>query len=443
MSRARRAHWAFLVLALSLVLAAAPQLAGAAVFETISSYGQDPVVRTLPCTVTDVAKTSGHVLARCTDGDSWTDPHSVVRVAAGEWVEAPGFESYAEPVPWSISGDGSSAIGIRWCVPSLSCPPSFEAGLVVHDWQGTFDELTPPPGTTYLQPFPAIPQPAFISDDGAVRAGTGWVGADRIVWHDGGGVAFEDPLDHSPSTCKNPAATGLARGGNALAWWIGCNFDLPNLAYVVAGVSTADGQVLEATTLTEVRAFSDDLRVWVGVVGTALGEPGQAGREVDGVYESLGSLPSGGQTIANDVSANGNVIVGNSSRYQQGLGWTHIAFIWRPATGMQSLEALVAGLGGDTTGWKLQWAEAITADGRTIVGNGVNPDGQYEGFIIRLDEAPPPPPVPLGPLAPAALALALAAAGVLRARETRRSPATPGALRTRPMAGLDPDALHH
>jgi len=405
---------------LALCLAMAPRLAAAELFEGLASYGQDPVVRTTPCIVVDVAKTSGHVLAHCTDAGWWTGHHTVVRVAPGEWTVAPGFGDHPQSLPWSITGDGASAISVRWCVPGL-CSATADLDLVVHDWQGTIDELTPPPGTTYLQPFPAYPEPAFISDDGAVRAGTGWIGEDRIVWSEGGGVVFGDPLDHYPATCKHPVATALSRGGDAFAWWIGCDFDLPNLAYVVAGVSTADGQILEATTLAEVRAFSDDLSVWVGAAGPLVAEPSQAGREVNGVYESLGSLPSGGKTMANDTSADGSVIVGTATKYDAQTGYEFTAFVWRPGSGMQSLEDLVAESGGDVGGWTLEAGVAITADGRTIVGNGRNPEGKQEGFVIRLDDAPPPPPVPLGPIAGLAAALGLGAAGVRRVQRSREA----------------------
>ena len=50
------------------------------------------------------------------------------------------------------------------------------------------------------------------------------------------------------------------------------------------------------------------------------------------------------------------------------------------------------GLGSSLAGWTLTEATAITPDGKTIVGNGIDPQGQQEGWIVKLDTPPPPPP---------------------------------------------------
>jgi hypothetical protein len=62
---------------------------------------------------------------------------------------------------------------------------------------------------------------------------------------------------------------------------------------------------------------------------------------------------------------------------------------------MLSLAQRLEQLGANLDGWQLLTAEAITADGRTIVGNGLDPDGDYEGYVVRLDDAPPLPAVPV------------------------------------------------
>ena len=40
-------------------------------------------------------------------------------------------------------------------------------------------------------------------------------------------------------------------------------------------------------------------------------------------------------------------------------------------------------------GWTLTYARGISADGRTIVGDGMNPCGQPEAWIAHLGDAPP------------------------------------------------------
>jgi len=71
------------------------------------------------------------------------------------------------------------------------------------------------------------------------------------------------------------------------------------------------------------------------------------------------------------------------------VGWTNSpsggAFVWDVENGMRSLkDVLVDGHGLDLEGWHLTSANALTPDGQTIVGDGVNPDGAPEGWIATL-----------------------------------------------------------
>lgn len=100
---------------------------------------------------------------------------------------------------------------------------------------------------------------------------------------------------------------------------------------------------------------------------------------------SLGDLP-GGEVLAaaNDVSADGSVIVGLAT---DELG--DVAFLWDAMHGMRSLQdVLVDEYGLNLDGWRLTRARGISDDGLTITGIGINSLGQQEGWIATIPEPP-------------------------------------------------------
>jgi uncharacterized membrane protein len=63
------------------------------------------------------------------------------------------------------------------------------------------------------------------------------------------------------------------------------------------------------------------------------------------------------------------------------------ATIWTPTSGMRSLEdVLTNDYGLNLGGWRLSEATSISGDGFTIVGQGSNPAGQSEAWIVTLPE---------------------------------------------------------
>ena len=95
----------------------------------------------------------------------------------------------------------------------------------------------------------------------------------------------------------------------------------------------------------------------------------------------LGFLNNSSISVANDVSSDGSIVVG----YSGGK-----AFRWIQSDGMVSLKETLIGEGLDVSGWTLTSANAISADGFTIVGDGINPSGKYEAWVADLEPIPEP-----------------------------------------------------
>ncbi len=179
---------------------------------------------------------------------------------------------------------------------------------------------------------------------------------------------------------------------------------------------------------TTARAVSADGRVVVGSGDTQMGLLAFRWTEEEGMV-GLGDLPGGAfYSSASSVSADGTRVVGGS---QSAAG--REAFLWTPEGGMQSLnDVLAQDYGLDLSGWLLESAAAITADGLVIVGMGRNPSGQLEAWIATIPE-------------PGALALlALGTVAVLKRRcvvpailPSRRQALPPEARPAAPVPSLD------
>jgi hypothetical protein len=63
------------------------------------------------------------------------------------------------------------------------------------------------------------------------------------------------------------------------------------------------------------------------------------------------------------------------------------AFIWDATNGLRNLrDVLVDDLSLDLTGWSLTHARAISDDGLAIVGEGRNPSGNREAWLVIIPE---------------------------------------------------------
>lgn len=96
--------------------------------------------------------------------------------------------------------------------------------------------------------------------------------------------------------------------------------------------------------------------------------------------------PAGVVSSALAVNHDGSVIVG---RANIGSGGSTAAFVWTPRGGMQNLITFLSSQGVDLSGWlykgqpSLVEATGVSADGRFVIGNGVK-----QGFLVDLQSAP-------------------------------------------------------
>ena len=90
------------------------------------------------------------------------------------------------------------------------------------------------------------------------------------------------------------------------------------------------------------------------------------------------------------VTGMGEAVVGRNDEFTVGGPTSGVAaFLWTKANGMEDLQEVLEnrfGLTAALDGWDLSMALDISADGRSIVGVGINPSGHEEGWLVRLDQ---------------------------------------------------------
>jgi probable HAF family extracellular repeat protein len=135
-------------------------------------------------------------------------------------------------------------------------------------------------------------------------------------------------------------------------------------------------------------AVSPDGSIIVGTVATdPQGRQAFRWIENDGILQ-LGDLPGGRvSSTANDVAADGSVVVGASETFSEpGVGATDEAFYWTPTTGMVNLrDLLIANGATGLDGWTLTEANGVSYDGLTVVGTGVH-NGITEAWVATIPE---------------------------------------------------------
>jgi len=272
-----------------------------------------------------------------------------------------------------------------------------------------------------------------ISADGSTIVGTSSTseGSGPVAMRASGGTM--QSLGDFPGGLFHADARGVSADGSVV---VGFGNKSGNAAWS-AFRYTDEAGLVDLGALGQVGLFSSQARGVSADGSVVVGNSGPVNAQGFGVpfafrwnaqegMVALGDIPGGGGGDAFGVSSDGNTIVGwgGSTSGQQAFRWTEAtgtvglgdldggvfksqaldvsddgrivgigstadgarAFLWDEADGMRDLQIVLEQLGLDLSGWTLAEARAISNDGLTIVGVGLNPDGNGEAWIATLPE---------------------------------------------------------
>jgi uncharacterized membrane protein len=165
----------------------------------------------------------------------------------------------------------------------------------------------------------------------------------------------------------------------------------PSRARRWAGAWAFLGSLPGGNVTNWVRGIAPSGNYAVGEDSSAEGQVGYLWSQERGM-EWLGMSPFGttNGTVAFGVSEGGGTVVGSGP-----TGWLSQATIWQRQHGWRNLKLVLLTEYGMTQadGWTMANAAAISADGQTIAGRGVNPCGRQDIWLVRLlPQTPSCPP---------------------------------------------------
>ncbi len=184
---------------------------------------------------------------------------------------------------------------------------------------------------------------------------------------------------------RNASAYGISSDGLVVAG----QSSSPTRTSAVIWTFDAAGTLIATVGLPALPGGSNFSEAW-GISGSGLvvvgdsesGNGPEAAKWIGGVVTGLGDLPGGAfSSSALAASGDGSIIVGYGTSATS--GFLGEAVYW-DAAGIHSIKDSLAAAGVDLTGWDLEVANAVSADGRRIVGNGTDPTGAQQAWLVVL-----------------------------------------------------------
>lgn len=245
-----------------------------------------------------------------------------------------------------------------------------------------------------------------MSDDGEVIVGIHRTenGNQPFRWTAASGVSEV----HLAGYCSQPSGARLSADGltTAINVWHDCiGFGL------FSGSASAARWNFDGTLLTYEDGFTNPAASAIANDWSASFDSARFLSSSSIWTQHAGKQRIGYRFDASAITPDGSLVVGNDT-----IDRKDVAMIWSAEHGLRRLDRWLINqfeLGDELAGWRLLSADDISADGKTIVGNGINPFGEKQGWRVTVPE-------------PSALGLMVVAGGGLLAvigrNRRRRSP---------------------
>ncbi len=291
------------------------------------------------------------------------------------WRRGGGWEEFSAPAGFQrvkftgVSADGRYASGHAWGgTNGMQQAFRFEYGVGFQ----MLDDLGPPGDRVNA------------SGDGISRDGSTVIGLARIDGVGGRAVRWRSTtpeiLHEPPAGAAGNSSWATNVDGSKVVvfqslhshvWEEGGAFTTispQNLAYALPNAMSDDGSVV---------AGGSYAWRWTAVEG----------------FQRLPEFNDGrGAWLVEDMNAEGTILAGGRLPTNVRAG-VHDAFYWTEATGTRYVHEVLQDYGVDMTGWTLTRVQGLSADGKTLIGEGLNPQGRLETWYAFIPQPLPAPGV--------------------------------------------------